>query len=571
MKRKKKCRFGLQMKFTALFLGCMSLIFIVVIVFTESINGVMLDERYHAYAVSIAKLTAGMISAEEVLYYKDTGVPDERYEEILNDMQGIQEQTDIHYLYVIYPVSETEGIYIFDVALKEETDIPNAIEANTLGTRVDLEKGFDGIKEVMENGSTSQKFDYDGTIDDMTATLATAYAPILDENQNAVAFVGVDMDIEKIRDDVKVATLIMKGVLIILMIICFILLALIVHFFIINPVHRLRRYAEKISAGKFGDVLPVRGHDEISEITAVFNQMSQNIQGHMEEIQGINQGYQKYVPSDLFSILEKESITQMELGNRASRFVTLLSFQLKETEENRKIRDSQQILEDMNFLFQTTIPVIMEQHGFVERFQDTGMLAVFRDSTEEAVRSAISICQKMNRYQEREGGIPPSFSMGITYGGVLFGNVGQEQRMATISISSYTSMARFLQKLAPFYGSRLLIASGALKQLAESSTSYHYRFIGMVENKYSQVVEKVYDIYDGDSEEQREGKERTKELFEKGVELFCMRRFRESRQVFVEVLKRFRKDTAAKRYLQMCNRYYQMEKTNQISIFMHVK
>ena len=90
----------------------------------------------------------------------------------------------------------------------------------------------------------------------------------------------------------------------------------------------------------------------------------------------------------------------------------------------------------------------------------------------------------------------------------------------------------------------------------------------MIENKYSKVVEKIYDIYDGDCEEQRSGKERTKDSFERGVELFCMRRFKESRQAFIQTLKLFRKDKAAKRYLKYCNQYYQKKDTDTVSVFL---
>ena len=51
-------------------------------------------------------------------------------------------------------------------------------------------------------------------------------------------------------------------------------------------------------------------------------------------------------------------------------------------------------------------------------------------------------------------------------------------------------------------------------------------------------------------------KELTKPLFEHGVELFLSKKFYEARLVFVEVLKQYRKDKAAKEYLYRCDKYY---------------
>lgn len=561
-----KNRFGLLMKFVVLFFCFMLLLTKTVQIYTNSNNLQFVYDRYQKYAVSIGNLAASIVPAEVVLHYREVPVVDAEYEKYLKELRKIQEQTEVAFLYVIYPIPDSrEGIYIFDTALEEEYIEENA---HSLGEIVDLRKeGVGGAKKVMETGDASIQFEYDGGTSEEWNYLASVYVPIKDSDGNAIAFVGVDMDINLMLDAFERS----KGHMvapIILMVICFGILTLLVEITILKPIRRLKYYVEQISEGKFGEALPIRGHDEISEITEVVNRMSYRIQRHMEEIQLINYAYQKQVPLELLQILNKEDITQLKPGQAVSRFVTVLAFQIVGAKKKMMNQNSKEILEDMNAMFQLTIPEVMKQNGFVKQFQDAGMLAIYTEQTEDAIRSAITICQKMKQFKNWNEETPPEISIGITYGGVLFGTVGHEKRMAAVSISAHTSLAQYLQQLAPKYGSRLLIASGAADRMNNFLNTYHCRFIGMVENKYSRVVEKIYDIYDGDIEEQREGKERTKELFEKGVELFCMRQFRESRLAFIEVLKRFRTDTGAKHYLQCCNRYYQMKETDNISIFM---
>lgn len=560
-------KFGLQIKFTMLFLGFMFLITMAVLGITEYNNEIIIEQRFYDYAVSIGSLAASMVPAEEVLHFKEQMQIDQEYRDTMKELQRIQEQTNIHYLYVIAPVSDTQGIYIYDVETEESASGISQEQTFALGEPVDLSRGFDIARKAMETGKVGNQFEYEGGVD-MEDTLASAFVPILDGKGKAVAFVGVDMDIGTIWDSITQARNQVVVTMVILMAGCYVILMMIVRLSIIRPIRRLKFHAQQLSAGHFSEKLPVRGHDEISDITGVFNRMSRSIQGHMEEVKGINDAYHKYVPSELLEILEKENITEVELGNRAIRPVTVFYFRLMGNRKDMMTQNGGQMMEDMNVLFQTTIPVIMEHHGYIQSFQGTGMTAVYTDGVKGAVLSAVSICENLIRAGNFGQDASSGISMGITYGNVLFGIVGHEKRMAAVSISAEASMAAYLQKLAFLYGAKLFITASAAEQIPDFQTAYHYRFIGMIENKYSKVVEKIYDIYDGDCEEQRSGKERTKDSFERGVELFCMRRFKESRQAFIQTLKLFRKDKAAKRYLKYCNQYYQKKDTDTVSVFL---
>lgn len=559
-----KQRFGLMIKFTILFLGFMALITMAVLAITEYNNEIIIEQRFYDYAISIGSLAASVVPADEVLYLKEQLEIDQEYRDTMRELQRIQEQTNIRYLYVIFPISETQGIYIYDVETEEGVPGISPDGSYNLGEAVDISKGFDIAKKTMETGKIGDQFEYEGGVD-IEDALVSAFVPILDEREKAVAFVGVDMDIGTIWDSITQARNQMVVTMVILMAGCYVVLMMIVGLSIVRPIRTLKVHVEQLSAGHFTEAIPIRGHDEISEITSVFNRMSKSIQGHMEEVGRINSAYHKHVPSELLGILGKENITEIGLGDQANKPVTVFNFQSVGSRKNILAQNSRQMMQDMNALFQTTIPVIMEQGGYIQSFQGTGMTAVYTDGVKGAILSAISICQNLNDAKQNDSA---RISMGITYGNVLFGIVGHEKRMAAVSLSEHTSMAAYLQKLAFLYGAKIFITASAAEQIPNFHTAYHYRFVGMVENKYSKAVEKIYDIFDGDSEEQRSGKERTKEAFERGVELFCMHRFRESRQAFIETLKQFRKDKGAKRYLQYCNQYYQKKNTEDVSIFL---
>ena len=74
--------------------------------------------------------------------------------------------------------------------------------------------------------------------------------------------------------------------------------------------------------------------------------------------------------------------------------------------------------------------------------------------------------------------------------------------------------------------------------------NYNSRFLGYFYDSSRKNMIEVYDIYDGDMPERKQGKRRTKMIFEQGVERFIHGSYMEARLHFVEVLK-------ADRYLSL--------------------
>lgn len=567
---KRKIKFSLRMKFTLLFLFFMILVTGILYIYTELKENKLIVDKYYDYAVSVGNVVEGMVTVEEIFDYRNRMEPNAEYWEKEAELQKLFNRTKVVSLYIIWLDSEETGIYVFDI-LDEDADVEEFVE-HPLGTRTTLTKDFEGLQEVVDTRYVNSRFEFGRDPDMGNRELASVYVPLLNDAGEVAAFVGVDLDMGLILDEINQQQIQMMGMMLILMLLCFTAVLLIVHISVLKPIRKLKKRAEQITEGKFGEELTVRGNDEISEITRVFNRMTKNIKRHMEDIEVINQAYQKYIPSKMLQILGKESITQVVPGDQNSRFVTILELQFMEAKAEMWNQDGKQVLNNTNQLFHSVIPLIMEGNGFVERFQDLGMLVFYTEGSEQALQTALAICQKMKRLQEDISEKTSGISMGIDYGIVLFGIVGGEKRMATVPLSAHTSMAKYLRQLAPLYGSRLLVTASAAEQIPGFQEGFHVRFAGMVKNRYSQTVEKVYDVFDGDPEEQIDGKQRTRTWYEKGVELFCMRQFQESRQAFVEVLKRFREDAGARRYLRYCNIYIRMGndiKIDEIDIFMN--
>lgn len=250
-----------------------------------------------------------------------------------------------------------------------------------------------------------------------------------------------------------------------------------------------------------------------------------------------------------------------------STMLTVFSLQLNDFERTIRKKSTKEMIDAINQILTACVPVVSNYEGMVEGFQNAGFTALFDNGCKAAVLSAVTICQKLNRMvllnqlQKNQVGI------GIAYGEVALGIVGQESRMAAITVSQYRDTACWLQSIAKQYQAHILITQTAANCIPDFFESYHTRTLGFLYNTYTGYKDRVYDIYDGDTREEIESKNDTKELFEKGVELFCVRDFAGARQKFIAVLKRFRKDKAAKEYLYLCDRYSSQKNQKDTDIY----
>ncbi len=66
----------------------------------------------------------------------------------------------------------------------------------------------------------------------------------------------------------------------------------------------------------------------------------------------------------------------------------------------------------------------------------------------------------------------------------------------------------------------------------------------------------VYEVFDGDVAEVREGKLATSELFVKALEFYNLQKFREAQEIFQDVLSINSRDKVAQIYLKRCQQHY---------------
>lgn len=561
----KKRKIGLRVKFTLLFILFAAVVMTTVSLVTYKNYEEAMMRKYADEAVSVARLAASFLDGEEMIRYGKTLTEDEEYKRLEALLDNIKEQTGVAYLYVMMPVSEDNMVYIFDAGTQEEKDSGKVVYLGWVGLYDD---NFLSAKEAMATGEPSMKLEETNT---ELGNLASAYVPIKDDEGIPAAFVGVDFSMEEIHSFLNSSLEELLKIMAVTVLVCALLLLGLVYGQIISPIRLLKEKVEVMMEGELGVQVPVKRRDEIGEIMDAFNRMSAHIGNHIKEVTKLNQGYYKFVPSVIFRLLNKKSVTEIQLGDHNNVPLEILSMQVNGFEESARRMNPGELFAYVNRIYGISVPVILEHQGVIENYFNSGFRAIYTKPGKNALESAIDICQKLNeeKRRERQGTEfgKTEIAFGISRGTVILGIVGHDRRLASVAMSEQISVMEYLRSIAGKYRAQILITGTAAEAVPDFETRYRSRYLGLLHISAADSLERIYDVYDGDEDAVREMKEQTKELFEKGVNLFIRQQFYDARGCFVEILKISQMDYAAREYLYLCNQYQNREETSDIDIY----
>lgn len=243
-------------------------------------------------------------------------------------------------------------------------------------------------------------------------------------------------------------------------------------------------------------------------------------------------------PSDLLT--EPKELQAVILNANIAGFQELI--------HNTQIKEVYRLI---NKTLSFCIPVIYGNHGMIDHFCEAGVTALFSGQAEDGLNAAVLICEEV--IKQRDWETYGKFAVGLCYGTVMAGVVGDSRRLSVLTLSTYTGLGDFLQKQCPKYYARILAAGSFLKKADGFEKKYNHRFLGLFYIRDTKSTEEIYDIFDGDEAGIRNRKRKTKILFEKGVGFFLGREFVKARGYFIEVLKADREDKAAREYIFRCD------------------
>lgn len=299
---------------------------------------------------------------------------------------------------------------------------------------------------------------------------------------------------------------------------------------------------------------------EIVYAIAAFQDISRRRQAERErqqiydQLEELNLAYERFVPEKFLQLLGKESITDVKMGEAVEREMSILFADIcnfTTFAENMTPDDSFQFI---NSYMRCMEPAVMNHGGFVDKYVGDEIMALFDRSADDAVQAAIAMLQDLkeyNRTRERPDRPPIQIGIGINTGPVILGTVGGQHRSDSTAIGDTVNLASRLERLTRVYRVPLLISHHTFWQLTDVYP-YHIRLIDRVAVKGKTKQVSVFEVFNADLPDCREGKRTTRTQFEQGLMLYHLEEYYDALQFFQQCLHFNPQDQVAQRYRILC-------------------
>ncbi len=266
----------------------------------------------------------------------------------------------------------------------------------------------------------------------------------------------------------------------------------------------------------------------------------------------ISRSLERFVPKQIFELLGRKHITEVQLGDAAARTMTVLFADIRRF---TSLSEGMTPVENFRFLnsyLKRVGPIIRRHGGFIDKYIGDAVMSLFPERPEQALLAAIEMQEAVrlyNHHRLRQAYDPIRVGIGIHTGSVIIGTIGEEERLEGTVISDAVNLAARIEDLTKVYEASILISQDTLVQLADPG-AYRFRVVDQVRVRGKREPVTVVEVFDGQSDYLLELFEATRSDFDKGVNAFLVEDFERAAVLFAAVLARNPNDRAAQIYLE---------------------
>ncbi|MEO0895906.1 MAG: response regulator [Bacteroidota bacterium] len=280
------------------------------------------------------------------------------------------------------------------------------------------------------------------------------------------------------------------------------------------------------------------------------NELLARINTHLNLLD-IHAATSRFVPYEFLKSLGKETITEVKLGDQVAREGTIMFSDIRGYSRLAEEMTPAQTFAFLNAYLSRMGPEIQQHNGFVNQFYGDGIMALFLNEAEDALKASINMMETLHLYnaermeKNRE---PLKIGIGLHTGSLMMGMIGDKKRLDTGLVADTVNVTSRIEGLTKLYGAPIMLSQEIYEALPEPE-KFHLRYLGKVQLKGRNEVMKMYECIDGLEKQEYLLKKATLENFQLGIEAFYHKKFAEAERAFKATLTENPLDEAAQYYL----------------------
>jgi class 3 adenylate cyclase len=247
----------------------------------------------------------------------------------------------------------------------------------------------------------------------------------------------------------------------------------------------------------------------------------------------LNRRTQNFVPYEMLNLLGKKTLLDIEYGTSIQREMTVMFVDLRDFSRTCETRKPAENFAFVNEYLAAITPAIQNRHGFVSQFSGDGFMALFPESSDDALSAALDIIKALSDLNARRHGRGEDslyFGIGINTSELMLGAIGHRKRMECSVLGNGVNIAARVEGLTRFYGCEVLLTESSVHRLKNPQV-FRLRLIDRVRPKGLQEPIPLFELLDGNSATHQE-KARTEAEFQEARQLYQQQKFHDAAVIF---------------------------------------
>ncbi|MDR0936798.1 MAG: hypothetical protein LBM98_08970 [Oscillospiraceae bacterium] len=311
---------------------------------------------------------------------------------------------------------------------------------------------------------------------------------------------------------------------------------------VVGGIRKIRRTIYAAIAKKEYAPSYITSGSELQALSSEVNELTEAALNVDSAAKRRSEAYLRFIPERFLSLIGLGDIEEITRSMTASREMAVMSVLYGLTFGDDS--DAGLIFDRVNAVTGRVSGVVSNNGGTMFNYNYNGFEAVF-DSATAAVKSAVAI---QRDFYSRAGSYS-KIRVGIDYGLVLLGVVGDERRQTPTIVSAAADNSRELSQTAKLLNVGILCGE-AVANLAEG---YNSRYIGKRGDKPGPA--RVYEFYDGAPPALSEQFKRLTADFNRGILLFYSANYSAAKRVFLDIVKQCPEDSVNRYYLYKTDKF----------------
>lgn len=271
-----------------------------------------------------------------------------------------------------------------------------------------------------------------------------------------------------------------------------------------------------------------------------------------EKLLRTNKVFERFVPKESLNLLSKSSLLELKLGDSVKKEMSILFSDIRSFTSISEGMTPEENFQFINSYLNVMGPIIRQNKGFIDKYIGDAIMAIFQDNSEDPIHAAIQMQLGLQEFNQTSP-LQIRIGIGIHVGPMMFGTIGENDRIESTVISDAVNLASRIEGLTKYYGVQILISEAIYDNLQDPHR-YKIRYIDRVVVKGKNKAIKIFEIYDFAEPEVIEKKLLAQADFESGIEAFFAKDIEKAYEFFQKATSIFPEDPPALLWQERCKK-----------------